>query len=57
MSKTFTVAEVAKHKTEDAGQYIIVDNGVYDITGKCCAFVVSCIAFLGSLQSYLPAGR
>ncbi|CAK7235858.1 hypothetical protein SBRCBS47491_009438 [Sporothrix bragantina] len=33
MSKTFTVAEVAKHKTEDAGQYIIVDNGVYDITG------------------------
>ncbi|CAK7273297.1 hypothetical protein SEPCBS119000_005583 [Sporothrix epigloea] len=32
MSKSFTVAEVSKHKTEDSGQYIIVDDGVYDIT-------------------------
>lgn len=34
MSKSFTTAEVAKHKTEDGGIYIIVDNGVYDITGE-----------------------
>ncbi|ERT02244.1 uncharacterized protein SPSK_05713 [Sporothrix schenckii 1099-18] len=33
MSKSFTPAEVAKHKTDDSGIYIIVDNGVYDITG------------------------
>ncbi len=33
MSKSFTTAEVAKHKTDKDGMYIIVDNGVYDITG------------------------
>lgn len=38
MSKSFTVAEVSKHKTEDSGQYIIVDNGVYDITGNTFPF-------------------
>ncbi|KAK2831970.1 hypothetical protein FQN49_006986 [Arthroderma sp. PD_2] len=32
MSKTFTPAEVANHKTPEDGQYIIVDSGVYDIT-------------------------
>jgi cytochrome b involved in lipid metabolism len=33
MSKTFTPADVAKHdqKAKD-GMYIIVDNGVYDVT-------------------------
>jgi hypothetical protein len=31
MSKTFTVAEVAKHKDEKDGMYIIIDSGVYDI--------------------------
>jgi len=31
MSKSFTAAEVAKHKTEDS-LYIIVDNSVYDVT-------------------------
>ncbi|KAK0635590.1 putative cytochrome b5 protein [Bombardia bombarda] len=33
MSKTFTKAEVANHKDEKAGMYIIVDDGVYDIAG------------------------
>ncbi|EEQ27385.1 hypothetical protein McanMca71_005737 [Microsporum canis] len=32
MAKTFTVSEVAAHKTPESGQYIIVDSGVYDIT-------------------------
>jgi hypothetical protein len=31
MSKTFTTAEVAKHKDEKDGMYIIIDSGVYDI--------------------------
>lgn len=36
MSKSFTVAEVAKHKDEkDGGMYIIVDDGVYDISSEC----------------------
>ncbi|KAK0638752.1 putative cytochrome b5 protein [Cercophora newfieldiana] len=33
MSKTFTKADVAAHKDEKEGMYIIVDDGVYDITG------------------------
>lgn len=32
MSKTFTPAEVANHKTADQGLYIIIDNNVYDVT-------------------------
>lgn len=32
MSKQFTTAEVAKHKTEADGMYIIIDSGVYDVT-------------------------
>ncbi|KAJ6180277.1 hypothetical protein N7519_010738 [Penicillium mononematosum] len=32
MSKTFTPAEVASHKTPDQGLYIIVDNSVFDVT-------------------------
>ncbi|KAL1958108.1 hypothetical protein VTO42DRAFT_5148 [Malbranchea cinnamomea] len=32
MSKTFTPAEVANHKTPEAGLYIIIDNAVYDVT-------------------------
>lgn len=35
MSKTFTVAEVGKHKDEKEGIYIIVDGSVYDITSEC----------------------
>ncbi|KAI6248645.1 putative cytochrome b5 [Erysiphe necator] len=30
--KTFTTADVATHKDTDNGMYIIVDDGVYDIT-------------------------
>ncbi|KAI9787506.1 MAG: hypothetical protein M1839_000036 [Geoglossum umbratile] len=33
MSKTFTTDDVAAHKSADTGMYIIVDGGVYDITG------------------------
>lgn len=32
MTKTFTAAEVAKHKTPESGLYIIVDSCVYDIS-------------------------
>ncbi|KAK5658567.1 hypothetical protein OQA88_1960 [Cercophora sp. LCS_1] len=31
MSKTFTKAEVANHKDEKEGMYIIIDDGVYDV--------------------------
>ena len=34
MSKQFTTAEVAKHKSEADGMWIIIDNGVYDVTGS-----------------------
>ncbi|KAK8048964.1 hypothetical protein PG994_010694 [Apiospora phragmitis] len=32
MSKSFTKKDVAEHKTEDQGIWIIVDDGVYDVT-------------------------
>ncbi|KAJ5232741.1 Cytochrome b5 [Penicillium chermesinum] len=32
MSKSFTPAEVASHKTADTGLYIIIDSSVYDVT-------------------------
>ncbi|KAK3325656.1 cytochrome b5-like heme/steroid binding domain-containing protein [Apodospora peruviana] len=31
MSKTFTKADVANHKEEKDGMYIIIDDGVYSI--------------------------
>lgn len=34
MSNQYTVAEVAKHKDEANGLWIIVDSGVYDITSE-----------------------
>lgn len=30
--KTFSPADVASHKSADTGMYIIIDNGVYDVT-------------------------
>jgi len=33
MSKSFSVADVASHKDADSGMYIIIDDGVYDVTG------------------------
>lgn len=38
MSKTFTTTEVAGHKDADKGMYIIVDEAVYDVTGKQVLF-------------------
>jgi cytochrome b involved in lipid metabolism len=32
MSKQFTVKEVAEHKTEEKGLYIIIDGGVFDVS-------------------------
>ncbi len=32
MSKTLSVAEVAAHKDENSGMYIIIDENVYDVT-------------------------
>jgi len=32
MSKSFTTADVASHKDAAEGMYIIVDDGVYDVT-------------------------
>ncbi|KAI1850772.1 hypothetical protein JX265_004483 [Neoarthrinium moseri] len=32
MSKSLTKKEVSEYKTEDKGLYIIVDDGVYDVT-------------------------
>ncbi|ORY64967.1 putative cytochrome b5 protein [Pseudomassariella vexata] len=32
MSKTYTTKDVAEHKTDAAGIWIIIDNGVYDVT-------------------------
>lgn len=34
MSKSFTAKEVAEHKTDDKGLYLIIDDGVYDVTSK-----------------------
>jgi cytochrome b involved in lipid metabolism len=32
MSKTFSAAEVASHKTVEDGLYIIIDGGVFDVS-------------------------
>lgn len=42
MSKSFTKKEVAEHKTEDSGIYIIVDDGVYDVTSKSYCWAILC---------------
>ena len=33
MSKTFTVSEVAKHKSEADGMFIIIHDASYNVTG------------------------
>jgi len=44
MSKTFSASEVAAHKNKEEGMYIIVEGGVYDITGElsCCVVLSLC---------------
>lgn len=32
MSETYTTAQIAEHKSEEAGLWIIVDGSVYDVT-------------------------
>ncbi|RDW58053.1 putative cytochrome b5-2 [Coleophoma cylindrospora] len=32
MSKSFSTSDVAEHNSADKGMYIIVDEGVYDVT-------------------------
>ncbi|KAH6720501.1 cytochrome b5-like heme/steroid binding domain-containing protein [Leptodontidium sp. 2 PMI_412] len=32
MSKSFSTADVASHKTPEEGMYIIIDESVYDVT-------------------------
>ena len=34
MAETYTTAEVGKHKNEEKGYWIIVENDVYDVTSK-----------------------
>lgn len=34
MSESYTTADIAKHKDEASRMWIIVDTGVYDITGR-----------------------
>lgn len=41
MSNQYTVADVAKHKDEKEGMWIIVDSGVYDITSEQCQPIIN----------------
>jgi len=41
MSKTYTTADVAQHKDESNGYWLIVENDVYDVSSKSalhCSF-------------------
>ena len=40
MSQQFTTKEVAEHKDESAGLYIIIDNGVYSMSGMSNTILV-----------------
>lgn len=40
--KQFTVQEVAQHKDDSKGLYIIVDNNVYDVTSKLFPIIPTC---------------
>ena len=34
MSKSFSTAEVAKHRDDDNGYWLIIENDVYDVSSK-----------------------
>lgn len=37
--KEFKLSEVAAHKTPENGLYIVIDEGVYDVTGILFPFL------------------
>lgn len=41
MSQQFTKAQVAEHKDEKSGMYIIIDTGVYDVASMFFLFFIS----------------
>lgn len=43
--KQFTINDVAAHKDAEKGMYIVIDNGVYDVTGMSYSYILT------SLQS------
>ena len=56
MSKSFTIAEVAQHKDEKEGMYIVIDGAVYDVASTshfCFSILWSC--YVG-IVFVLPAG-
>ena len=34
MSKTFTTADIAKHKDDENGYWVIIETKVYDVTSN-----------------------
>jgi hypothetical protein len=44
MSKSISKNEVGEHNTPEKGLWIIIDDGVYDVTGERLSFV-SCLPF------------
>ena len=38
MSQTYTTAEIAKHKDDTNGYWLIVENEVYDVSSECFPF-------------------
>lgn len=56
MSKSFSPADVATHKSaETGGMYIIIDEGVYDVTGSSSSFSSSLSLYIQLSQpSSLP---
>lgn len=52
MSNQYTVADVAKHKDESNGMWIIVDSGVYDITSEQCLPTHHLVTLAGLLTHF-----
>lgn len=55
MSNQYTVADVAKHKDEKEGMWIIVDSGVYDITSEhftSAHYLIQCVSPPNTSQTF-----